>query len=88
MDVEQLRKISLFSALHDHTLKRIAELSSEFEVPAGWVLIEPGQPGSGMFVLEEGTVRVETPDGRSPRRRSRSSATITRPSGNATADDE
>ena len=27
--------------------------------------IEVGQPGSGMFVLEEGTVVVELPDGRS-----------------------
>jgi voltage-gated potassium channel len=65
MDVEKLRQISLFADLHEHTLERIGELSTEFEVPAGWVLIDPGQPGSGMFVLQEGTVQVETPDGRS-----------------------
>jgi CRP-like cAMP-binding protein len=65
MDVERLRAIPLFAELHDHTLERIAELSTEFEAPAGWVLIEVGQPGSGMFVLEEGTVQVEPPDGRS-----------------------
>ena len=65
MDLEKLRQISLFEHLHDHTLARIAELSTEFEAPAGWVLIEFGQPGSGMFVLEEGTVLVELPDGRS-----------------------
>jgi voltage-gated potassium channel len=64
MDVEELRQIPLFADLHDHTLKRIAELSNEFEAPAGWVLVEVGQPGSGMFVLEEGTVEVRTPDGR------------------------
>jgi voltage-gated potassium channel len=64
MDVETLRSIPLFSHLHDHTLERIAELSNEFEAPAGWVLVEVGQPGSGMFVLEEGTVEVQTPDGR------------------------
>ena len=46
-------------------MERIAELSTEFEEPAGWVLVEVGQPGSGMFVLEEGTVEVQTPDGRS-----------------------
>ena len=64
MDIEKLREIPLFADLHDHTLRRIAELSTEFEEPAGWVLVEVGQPGSGMFVLEEGTVEVQTPDGR------------------------
>ena len=63
MDIEKLRQISLFEHLHDHTLARIAELSNEFEAPAGWVLIEIGQPGSGMFVLEEGTVEVQTANG-------------------------
>ena len=65
MDIEKLRAIPLFKDLHDHTLARIGELSNEVEAPAGWVLIEVGQPGSGMFVLEEGTVRVEAADGRS-----------------------
>ncbi|HEU4526205.1 MAG TPA: cyclic nucleotide-binding domain-containing protein [Gemmatimonadales bacterium] len=65
MDIEKLRSISLFAGLHDHALARIAELSNEFEAQAGWVLIEVGQPGSGMFVLEEGTVEIQTPDGRS-----------------------
>jgi voltage-gated potassium channel len=64
MDIEKLRSIPLFTDLQDHTLERIAELSTEFEAPAGWVLVEVGQPGSGMFVLEEGTVEVRTPDGR------------------------
>jgi CRP-like cAMP-binding protein len=64
MDVEKLRAIPLFASLHDHTLARIAELSTEFEAAAGWVLVEVGQPGSGMFVLEEGMVEVQLPDGR------------------------
>ena len=64
MDIETLRQIPLFADLHDHTLQRIAELSSEFEEPSGRVLVEVGQPGSGMFVLEEGTVEVQTPNGR------------------------
>ena len=65
MDIETLRSIPLFSELSDHALARVAELSNEFEAPAGWVLVEVGQPGSGMFVLEEGTVEVQAPDGRS-----------------------
>lgn len=64
MDIEKLRTIPLFAELSDHGLERVAELSTEFECPAGWVLVEVGQPGSGMFVLEEGTVEVQTPDGR------------------------
>lgn len=64
MDVETLRSIPLFSELSDRALARIAELSTEFEARAGWVLVEVGQQGSGMFVLEDGTVEVQTPDGR------------------------
>ena len=64
MDIEKLRSISLFADLSDEALERVAELSTEFEAPAGWVLVEVGQPGSGMFVLEEGIVEVQTPDGR------------------------
>jgi CRP-like cAMP-binding protein len=64
MDVEKLRRIPLFAELSDRALERVAALSTEFEAQAGWVLVEVGQPGSGMFVLEEGTVEVQTPDGR------------------------
>jgi voltage-gated potassium channel len=64
MDIEKLRRIPLFEGLGERALQRVAELATEFEEPAGWVLVEVGQPGSGMFVLEEGTVVVQTPDGR------------------------
>jgi voltage-gated potassium channel len=64
MDIEKLRLVPLFANLGDRALERIAELATEFEEPAGWVLVEVGQPGSGMFVLEEGAVEVQTPDGR------------------------
>jgi CRP-like cAMP-binding protein len=65
MDVEKLRSIPLFAELDDAALVRVARLATEFEAQAGHVLVEVGQPGSGMFVLEEGTVAVELPDGRS-----------------------
>jgi voltage-gated potassium channel len=64
MDIQKLRSIPLFTGLSDRALERIGELSNEFEAAAGWVLVEVGQPGSGMFVLEEGTVEITTPDGR------------------------
>jgi CRP-like cAMP-binding protein len=40
-------------------------VASPFEVGAGHVLAERGQPGSGMFLLVEGTVAVDLP-GREP----------------------
>lgn len=64
MDIERLRSIPLFAGLSDQALERVGELSNEFEADAGWVLVEVGQPGSGMFVLEEGIVEIQTPDGR------------------------
>jgi CRP-like cAMP-binding protein len=35
----------------------------EFEVPAGRVIIEFGQTGSGLFVITSGTVIVDAPEG-------------------------
>jgi CRP-like cAMP-binding protein len=61
--LEQLREVPLFAALDDEALARVADLGSEFEVPEGHVLVERGQPGSGMFVITEGTVSVELPAG-------------------------
>ena len=59
-----LRAIPLFAGLSDEALSRVGELATEFEAGAGHVLVEVGQPGSGMFILEEGTAVVELPDGR------------------------
>ena len=60
---ERLRGIPLFAELDDEALTSVAEVSSEFEVPAGRVLVEHGQPGSGMFCITEGTVTVDLPGG-------------------------
>jgi CRP-like cAMP-binding protein len=53
----------MFSELGEDEMTRVADLATEFEVPAGFVLIERGQPGSGMFIITEGTVTVELPHG-------------------------
>jgi CRP-like cAMP-binding protein len=45
----------------DLKLLRAAGVESTF--PAGQILIERGQPGSGVFVILEGEVVVEAPDG-------------------------
>ena len=44
-------------------LQRLQELGAESELPAGRVLIERGQWGSGVYLILEGTVTVEAPEG-------------------------
>lgn len=63
MDIETLRGIPLFAEVDDDGLEVIARLATEFEAPAGRVLAEIGQPGSGLFVIEDGAVEVDMPDG-------------------------
>lgn len=58
--ISALRRASLFQGLAEDSLARVAEWVKDFEAPAGQVLIEPGMAGSGMFVVCEGTVVVET----------------------------
>jgi CRP-like cAMP-binding protein len=60
-DVASLRSVPLFADVGDDHLARVAEVATPFEVPAGHVLAERGQPGSGMFVILEGTVEVDVP---------------------------
>jgi CRP-like cAMP-binding protein len=57
----RLRRIPVLAELGDDTLERLLGVSSELESPAGTVLTRADDPGSGMFVLEEGTVVVEAP---------------------------
>jgi CRP-like cAMP-binding protein len=44
-------------------LRRLEAVGSETRVGAGQVLIERGQHGTGLYVILEGTVRVEAPEG-------------------------
>ena len=63
-EVEQLRAVPVFAGLDEDALLRVAEAASPFEVERGRVLAEHGQPGSGLFVITEGTVEVDLPNGR------------------------
>jgi CRP-like cAMP-binding protein len=63
MDIAVLKRIPLFEGIDDAGLDVIARLATDFEAPAGRVLAEVGQPGTGLFVIEEGTVEVDLPDG-------------------------
>jgi CRP-like cAMP-binding protein len=61
--LEHLKALPLFARVSDASLARVAEAATEFEAAAGQVLAEIGQPGSGMFVVEEGEVVVDLPHG-------------------------
>ena len=55
----RLRSIPLFAGLGAAALERVAEVATEMDVPRGTLLIERAQPGSGVFVILDGTVTVE-----------------------------
>lgn len=61
--LERLREIPMFSGLDQAGLERVAAIATEFEAPKGQVLIEKGQAGTGLFIIEEGTARVELAGG-------------------------
>jgi CRP-like cAMP-binding protein len=60
---DRIRSLPLFSGLSAEALDRLVADATEFEAPAGRVLVEVGQPGAGLFVLEEGQAVVELPHG-------------------------
>jgi CRP-like cAMP-binding protein len=57
--ISQLRDIPMLAELPDEALARLAVAASTFEAPAGQVLIQPNQPGSGLLILTEGAATVE-----------------------------
>lgn len=57
--LEELRAIPLFEGVSEAGLERIAASAGEVESQPGQVLALEGDPGSGMFVILDGTVRVE-----------------------------
>lgn len=57
-----LRKVPLFAELSDEVLQHVVECATEFEASEGHVLVQPNVPGTGLFIIEEGSVTVELPD--------------------------
>jgi CRP-like cAMP-binding protein len=60
--IEKLRSVPLFSGLSDSSLEQIIDHATEFEASPGHVLVQPNQPGAGLFVIEEGKVTVDLRD--------------------------
>ena len=61
--IQQLQRVPLFSGFDEAELRRIADLSTIVEAPAGTVVTQIGQPGESFFVIIDGTVAVHTPVG-------------------------
>lgn len=59
--LENLRSIPLFEQLSNDSLSEILRCATEFEADPGHVLVQPNQAGSGLFVIEQGSVTVELP---------------------------
>jgi CRP-like cAMP-binding protein len=49
--------------MHADDLRRLREVCAEEQIGAGHTLIERGQHGSGLYVILEGSVVVEAPEG-------------------------
>ena len=59
MTPHELREIPLFDGLSAAGLERLAARAAEVECEPGQILALEGDPGSGMFVILDGTVSVE-----------------------------
>lgn len=59
MTADELRSIPLFADASDAGLERIAAASGEMTAAAGQIVALEGDPGSGMFVIVDGTALVE-----------------------------
>jgi CRP/FNR family cyclic AMP-dependent transcriptional regulator len=60
---ESLAAVEMFSGLDEVGLWHLSSLATEVAVPAGTVLLQPGQEGQGLFVILDGEVVVELPGG-------------------------
>ncbi|MEX2553064.1 MAG: cyclic nucleotide-binding domain-containing protein [Actinomycetota bacterium] len=57
--LQTLKSIPLFEGFSKASLRTILDMSGELEAAPGQVLVQPKMEGSGLFVIEEGTVVVE-----------------------------
>ena len=59
MDVDHLRGLPPLEGVSEAGLERVAACAADVSREAGQVLALPDDPGSGMYVIREGTVAVE-----------------------------
>lgn len=63
MDVGELQGLSPLQGISPAGLERVAARAAEVDCEAGTVLALPDDPGSGMYVIREGSVAVELRSG-------------------------
>lgn len=68
VDFSRLKAIGLFEGLGKDDLAFIAINCSEMTVASGSLLIQEGQVGKEVYLLEEGSVKVYRGDAQSPRK--------------------
>lgn len=61
--ITRLRGVPMFAGLPADAFEFLAAKVSEFDAPAGRVLIQPNQAGSGLLVLTSGRATVELRSG-------------------------
>jgi CRP-like cAMP-binding protein len=59
---EKLSGVPLFASLDSAELEAISALVIPFDAPAGHVLVQPGSVGTGLFLIEDGTVTLSVHD--------------------------
>ena len=59
MTPDELRAIPLFAGASDSALETLASASGQLQCSAGQIVALEGDPGSGMFVILDGTASVE-----------------------------
>lgn len=59
MTTDELKAVPLLTGVSDAGLERIAACASTIEYQPGQVMALEGDPGSGMFVIVDGTASVE-----------------------------
>ncbi len=58
LDLKTLRAIPLLSGMRESTLKALAERLQVLQVPAGTVILLPGDPAEAVYFVLEGEVRL------------------------------
>jgi CRP/FNR family transcriptional regulator, cyclic AMP receptor protein len=61
--VDRLRAVPLFAACTEQELRFIASRVDEVDLPAGRVLCEKGKSGGDFFIILDGRVEVDAPEG-------------------------
>ena len=63
MDIEELHSLPLLTGMSPAGIARVSASAADLEADEGQVLALQDDPGSGMYVIREGTVAVELRSG-------------------------